>query len=138
MDDSLIIKPYAVTLDCIEPLALVQFYAALLSWETGCADDGEYAWTYPPGTKQGDYPCITAQRNTDYIPPVWPEEPERQQQMAHLDFAVTDLDKAVKHAVRCGATVAPDQFSEHWTVMLDPAGHPFCLCIIPQVFAAES
>ena len=51
-----------------------------------------------------------------------------QQQMAHLDFAVNDLEKAVQHAVRCGAAVAEEQFSDAWRVMLDPAGHPFCLC----------
>lgn len=33
-----------------------------------------------------------------------------QQQMAHLDFAVNDLEKAVQHAVRCGAAVAEEQF----------------------------
>ena len=48
--------------------------------------------------------------------------------MAHLDFAVNDLEKAVQHAVRCGAAVAEEQFSDAWRVMLDPAGHPFCLC----------
>jgi len=24
------------------------------------------------------------------------------------------------------------QFSENWRVMLDPAGHPFCLCLFPE------
>ena len=48
--------------------------------------------------------------------------------MAHLDFAVDDLEQAVQYAVRCGASVADAQFSEGWRVMLDPAGHPFCLC----------
>lgn len=41
-----------------------------------------------------------------------------QQQMAHLDFAVNDLEKAVQHAVRCGAAVAEEQFSDAWRVML--------------------
>jgi len=48
--------------------------------------------------------------------------------MAHLDFAVNDLEKAVSHAVNCGAIVADTQYSNEWRVMLDPAGHPFCLC----------
>jgi hypothetical protein len=138
MDKSPKIKLYSVNLDCKEPLELVKFYAALLEWETGSADDGEYAWAYPPGAKQGEYPCVTAQRNPDYIPPVWPEEPDAQQQMEHIDFAVGDLEKAVRHAQSCGATVAPAQFSDHWTVMLDPAGHPFCLCLFPQVFAENA
>ena len=45
--------------------------------------------------------------------------------MAHLDFAVNDLEKAVQHAINCGATMAAEQFSEGWRVMFDPAGHPF-------------
>ena len=68
------------------------------------------------------------QRNPDYQPPVWPAQPGEQQQMAHLDFAVNDLEKAVEHAIECGATMAENQFSDEWKVMLDPAGHPFCLC----------
>ena len=67
------------------------------------------------------------------FPPVWPEEPGAQQQMAHLDFAVDDLEQAVAHAKHCGATVAAEQFSDDWTVMFDPAGHPFCLCLMPSV-----
>lgn len=30
---------------------------------------------------------------SEYCPPVWPEEPGVQQQMAHLDFAVNDLEE---------------------------------------------
>ena len=73
------------------------------------------------------------QRNPEYEPPVWPEKPEAQQQMAHLDFAVNDLEKAVQYAVDCGATIADDQFSDGWRVMFDPAGHPFCLCQIKSI-----
>ena len=78
--------------------------------------------------RRGGYPGITFQQNSEYEPPVWPERSGMQQQMAHLDFAVNDLEKAVQHAVRCGAAVAEEQFSDAWRVMLDPAGHPFCLC----------
>jgi hypothetical protein len=64
---------------------------------------------------------------------VWPEKPGAQQQMAHLDFAVNDLEQAVQYAIQCGATVAEDQFSADWKVMFDPAGHPFCLCSLKSV-----
>ena len=92
---------------------------------------------YPPGTNQGAYPSILFQRNPEYQPPVWPEKPEAQQQMAHMDFAVNDLEKAVHHAVQCGARIAEEQFSDHWKVMLDPAGHPFCLCLMKDVIESE-
>ena len=48
--------------------------------------------------------------------------------MAHLDFAVNDLETAVQYAVQCGATIADKQFSDGWKVLFDPARHPFCLC----------
>ena len=132
MEDGLKIKLYTVTLDCPEPLKLAKFYAALLGWEIVFSDE-EYACVGAPGARQGSYPGVMFQRNAAYRPPVWPDAPEAQQQMAHLDFAVNDLEKAVEYAVRCGAAVADEQFSNDWTVMLDPAGHPFCLCQINSV-----
>jgi predicted enzyme related to lactoylglutathione lyase len=133
MGNELKIKMSAITLDCEDPHELAEFYAALLKWEIPFYDE-EYAVLAPPGTGQGAYPCITFQRNPAYKPPVWPEEPDAQQQMAHIDFAVNDLEKAVQYAIQCGAVVAAEQFSERWTVMLDPAGHPFCLCQMKHVF----
>ncbi|MBA4688012.1 MAG: VOC family protein [Candidatus Galacturonibacter soehngenii] len=127
MDNELKIKMYSFTVDCKDPQELSKFYAALLSWEV-LAVDGGWAYVYPPGTNQGSYPCILFQQNPEYEPPVWPDEPKAQQQMAHLDFAVNDLEKAVQHAIKCGAIIAEQQFSDEWRVMFDPAGHPFCLC----------
>jgi hypothetical protein len=48
--------------------------------------------------------------------------------MMHLDFQVGDLDSAVAEAVALGATEAKHQPQENVRVLLDPAGHPFCLC----------
>lgn len=132
MDDGLKIKMYSFTVDCKEPYALAKFYATLLNWEIVFYDE-EWACVGAPRAEQGTYPGITFQRNSGYQPPVWPEEPDAQQQMAHLDFAVNDLEKAVQYAIRCGATVAEEQFSEEWRVMLDPAGHPFCLCQMKEM-----
>ncbi len=92
MDDELIIKMYSFTVDCKDPRELAEFYAALLRWEIAFIDE-EYACAYAPGTQQGTYPFILFQRNPEYVPPMWPEEPEAQQQMAHIDFAVNDLEK---------------------------------------------
>ena len=127
MDDELKIKMYAFTVDCTDPHKLAEFYAALLKWKIVFFDEA-YACVGPPETQQGAYPCITFQRNPGYKPPVWPDAPEAQQQMAHLDFAVTDVERAVQHAIHCGATIAGEQFNDNWKVMFDPAGHPFCLC----------
>jgi hypothetical protein len=47
----------------------------------------------------------------------------------HLDLAVSDLDAAEAEAIRLGARRAGEQpHPTRWRVMLDPAGHPFCLC----------
>jgi predicted enzyme related to lactoylglutathione lyase len=56
----------------------------------------------------------------------WPDprEPKR----IHLDLAVDDLDAAQQRAVELGAKVAdPQPAPDRWRVMIDPAGHPFCL-----------
>lgn len=123
---------YSFTVDCKEPYELAKFYAKLLNWEIPYHNE-EYACIGAPGIEQGVYPGITFQRNTEYIPPVWPEKTEAQQQMAHLDFAVNDLEKAVQYAIQCGATIAEEQFSDGWRVMFDPAGHPFCLCQMKEI-----
>ena len=127
MTDELKIKMYSFTADCKDPQKLAEFYAALLKWESLSIDE-DWACVYAPGTNQGAYPGILFQRNPEYKPPVWPAEPDTQQQMAHLDLAVNDLEQAVSYAVQCGALIADVQFSADWRVMLDPAGHPFCLC----------
>ncbi|WP_106829829.1 VOC family protein [Parabacteroides pacaensis] len=133
MEDDLKIRMYAFTIDCIDPYELAKFYADLLKWEIPFHDE-EWACIGAPRTEQGAYPGITFQRNPDYKPPVWPEKPGTQQQMAHLDFAVNNLEEAVQYAIRCGATLAEEQFSDDWRVMLDPAGHPFCLCQMKSIF----
>ena len=120
-------------MDCKDPYELAKFYAELLKWEIPFHDE-DWACVSAPGTQQGSYPGILFQRNPEYQPPVWPDEPGAQQQMAHLDFAVTDLEKAVPYALQCGAAISGKQFSNDWRVMFDPAGHPFCLCQMKSVF----
>ena len=127
------IKLYSLMIDCREPYALAKFYAALLGWEIPFHND-EYACACPPGVQQGAYPGISFQKNPEYVPPMWPQQPGAQQQMAHLDFAVDDLPAAVEHAIACGAAVADQQFSDGWTVLFDPAGHPFCLVAMEPIF----
>ena len=136
MDNELIIKMYSFTIDCTEPHELAEFYAKLLKWEIVYSDEN-WAYVSPPGTKEGAYPGILFQQNPEYKAPVWPEEPESQQQMAHLDFAVNDLEKAVQYALNCGATIADKQFSDNWRVMFDPAGHPFCLCQMKKIIESS-
>ncbi len=45
----------------------------------------------------------------------------------HLDIAVDDLAAGVAHAESLGAELAGHQPQDDVRVLLDPAGHPFCL-----------
>lgn len=47
----------------------------------------------------------------------------------HLDMLVDDLDAAEAAVINLGGTKHPDQPGTSYRVFLDPAGHPFCLCL---------
>ena len=111
------------TIDSPDPLALARFYARLLDWEVSKESDDDSA-----GISPGEgVAYIGFERIDDYVPPVWPGEPGRQQQMVHLSFEVSDLETAVAHAVELGARLAAFQPLERTKTLLDPDGHPFCL-----------
>ncbi|MEP6852245.1 MAG: VOC family protein [bacterium] len=59
--------------------------------------------------------------------PYWPAQSGRQTASQHLDILVEDLADAVDWAAACGARLADVQPQEDDRVLLDPAGHPFCL-----------
>ena len=60
-------------------------------------------------------------------------------QQMHLDIAVTDLPAAVAAAVELGAVEAAHQPEpDVWRVLLDPAGHPFCLTTVAGVPSCSS
>jgi hypothetical protein len=52
--------------------------------------------------------------------------------MSHLELEVSDIDAAQAWAVDAGATLAEYQPQDDVRVMLDPAGHPFCLFLGKQ------
>jgi len=105
-----------------DALALAAFYERLLGWPVTRSAPGGWAMLESPdGLK------IEIQGLADYQPPSWPNAPNEQQMMQHLDFATDDLDAAVEWAIESGASVAEHQPQIHVKVMLDPVGHPFCL-----------
>lgn len=64
-----------------------------------------------------------------HLPPSWPAGAGDQQMQLHLDVEVEDLAAAVGYAVSPGATMAGFQPQDDVRVLLDPAGHPFCLWV---------
>ncbi len=105
-----------------DPQAAVRFYARLLSWEIR-NDERDWCTLRNPGGGPG----LSFQLEDDFVRPVWPEQPGRQQMMMHLDLRVEDLQKAAAHAKECGAQRADHQPQDDVVVFLDPDGHPFCL-----------
>jgi catechol 2,3-dioxygenase-like lactoylglutathione lyase family enzyme len=112
----------ATVLGTPDPPALGAFYARLLGWNV-VTNDPEWVMVKPPAGGTG----LSFQLESDYVRPVWPSAPGDQQMMSHLDIAVADLAAGVAWALEVGATLAEFQPQEHVRVMLDPAGHPFCL-----------
>lgn len=109
----------ALTIDCADPEPLARFYRHALGLETIYSD--EYAVYLG-----GDGIRLGFQKVGDYTPPEWPGQ--RVPQQMHLDVAVTDLERARADLTELGARDAGYQPGDDtWHVMLDPAGHPFCL-----------
>ena len=116
---------WGVVLDCPDALALATFYSDLLGWPIWKPEDAdENGAALDLGEGVG---YLSFQREPDYEAPVWPPQPGRPRMMMHLDFEVDDLETAVAHAVELGATLPDHQPQDDVRVLLDPAGHPFCL-----------
>lgn len=112
-----------ISIDCANPERTRVFYAAFTDWEKRKAY-GCLAIVSENGLLKLFMSC-----DFEYIPPVWPEEPGQQQKQIHFDFTVDDVPSAVEKAVELGATKAAWQYGgENCVTMLDPKGHPFCLC----------
>ena len=116
----------AVVLDSGNAEQLAEFYQQLLGWTK---HRNKMGFLYL--SDGGDGIRLLFQEDAHYERPTWPSEQGRQQQMTHLDFYVDDLAREVSHAISCGAELAAVQYSEFWRVLIDPAGHPFCMAQIP-------
>ncbi len=92
----------------------------MLDWKI---EEGEDWWSIK--ADHGD--SLSFQKVDSYRPPQWPGQ-EIPQQM-HLDVVVDDLDTAETEVLKLGATKHEYQPGTTFRVFLDPAGHPFCLCL---------
>ncbi|MFD8599502.1 VOC family protein [Kitasatospora sp. NPDC059646] len=110
----------AVTFDCPDPAELGRFYGDALGLPVLYSSE-DFVLIGHQGA-----PALGFNRVADHRPPSWPDRSGAKQ--AHLDFAVDDLDAAQARLVELGAVLPefqPDP--DRWRVLVDPAGHPFCV-----------
>jgi catechol 2,3-dioxygenase-like lactoylglutathione lyase family enzyme len=120
MSNAPVIRLLSVDFDCPDPAVLARFYGTALGLPVAYSSDD-----FVLLGKEGS-PGLGFIRLADYRPPTWPDSFHGKQ--AHLELGVDDLDTAQARMLALGAAEPsfqpqPDQ----WRVLLDPAGHPFCL-----------
>ncbi|MFI6283424.1 VOC family protein [Streptomyces sp. NPDC051018] len=114
-------KLIAINLDCPDPLALASFYQQATGLSSHPKSDADFA-----GLNGDDGLFIGFQRVDDYQAPSWPDQTVPQQ--LHVCFKVEDLDQAEARLLELGAKKPEQQPNkDKWRVLIDPAGHPFCL-----------
>ncbi len=107
----------ALTLECRDAKALAEFSAETLSGRL--KRDGTQL--------EAAGLSFVFHEDSAYVPPTWPSPDVPLQ--AHLEVVVTDLEAEVERTSGLGATRHSHQDPDDpdYVVMLDPAGHPFCL-----------
>lgn len=111
-----------VCIDVPEPAyqAERQFWAGLTGWECRAAKVDGFAYLAHPAGMALE---LLLQR-------LGPDSPATRAG-AHLDLGCDDVDTLVGAHVALGATVVAEH--EFWTVLADPAGHPYCLIRRPPI-----
>lgn len=116
-----------IVLDGPDAHVLADFYQRLLGGSIG-TDEPDWV-TLHPATGG---PTLAFASEPHYVEPQWPTNPGPQQMMVHLDFQVQDLAAGTARAIELGARLASFQPQDDVRVLLDPAGHPFCLWVEPS------
>ncbi|GAB2657415.1 VOC family protein [Nocardia goodfellowii] len=111
---------FAVTIDCPDPANLARFYLHFVGGHLHSSNPDYVVLT------SGNNVRLDFQRVANRRSPPWPDRaaPRR----LHLDFRVENLWEAEQFLVSNGAELASQQpGGERFRVLLDPAGHPFCI-----------
>lgn len=112
---------FAVTLDCPDPHLLARFYREIVGGDLRSSNDDFVVLSGANGAVRLDFQRV---QNSEPIP--WPDPAATRR--LHLDFVVDDLDEAEAHVWSMGARRAELQpGGDRFRVLIDPAGHPFCL-----------
>jgi len=131
-----------VVLDTMDARGLAEFYRQLLGLRYRPGDEPVAAgrpdplgqdWLVLEGPS---VPGKLAFQQVPYLPEVtWPAGPHPQ--MLHLDLTVgtpSELDRQHERALALGAKLLSDRSDdeeEPLRVYADPAGHPFCIFVVP-------
>jgi len=111
-----------IVVDCNDEQKLCRFYKQLLGWEK------REMYGHPAVRSENGLVFLFIE-DEEYVSPIWPDQLNKQQKQMHFDFQVEDVAIAVQRAETLGAVKAKSQFGgDHFVTMIDPAGHPFCLC----------
>ncbi len=115
-DPRLSLRVAAVSLDCGDHEELARFYADLLA--------GTLLWSHENSAAvESGGVVLVMQHVADYQPPAWPGT-----SIVHLDLnGDAQIGELERHAVALGARPVQPQPDSRWRVLLDPAGHPFCI-----------
>lgn len=112
-----------VVIDCPDPLLLADFWSGLLAMPDRIEQTADRVVIARSDRR---LPMIALQRVEDYQAPRWPD-PDYPAQL-HLDLFFDDRAEQERIALRLGAVKLPPQGGS-CPVYVDPAGHPFCLCM---------
>ena len=118
----------AVCIECApaEFEQMVSFYVELLGLTVADREDRWAALRDPAGGIG-----INVQADDDFVRPTWPAAPPAQSMQMHLEIEAVDVPASADWARSLGASEAVPQPADRdvttLRVMLDPAGHPFCL-----------
>ncbi|MCH0568387.1 VOC family protein [Streptomyces sp. MUM 136J] len=114
------IRYSAITFDCPDPAELARFYGDALGLPVAYSTD-DFVLLGQEGSAG-----LGFNRLADYRRPTWPDPSQEKQ--AHIELGVDDLDAAQAWLLALGAVepaIQPEP--DRWRVLLDPAGHPFCI-----------
>lgn len=112
-----------ITIDCENPRALADFWAAALDWKITFEDENEVALELLDGSPEvGRIPDILFIKNPDR---------KSAKNRLHLDLRPLNLDAEVSRLESLGAKRIEigqsDDSDTSWVVMADPEGNEFCV-----------
>jgi predicted enzyme related to lactoylglutathione lyase len=117
--DDLPVATIGLVLDCEDPEALAEFWAAALGY-TNVGSAGSYVLLLPPDPTQ---PKLLLQR----VP-----EPKSSKNRMHLDILANDIDAEAARLESIGArrvsSAVLSEFGMRWHVLADPEGNELCVC----------